>query len=702
MSKSNCSARKFLFCLLVMLAGILMPADLKAQVAYATIEDNVMTFYYGTQANMDARDGAMDVTEKFNGGWFWPDGVEEGDIVKVVFDASFASFRPTNLSSLFQHFSSLETIEGIAYLNTEAVTDMSFMFSSCKKLQSLDVTKFNTSKVTKFNSMFSSCESLQSLDVGGFDTRNANDMDGMFSSCSGLTSLDVTKFVTSNVEIMADMFKDCENLTSLNIKNFDTSNVSSMQGMFSGCANLKTLDLSKFNTSKVKMFNSMFSDCVNLESLDLRNFDTSNGTNMNGMFAGCKSLRKLDISTFVTEGVIAMNNMFSDCAGLKNLDLRHFNTSTVGNMKEMFKGCTALESVDVSKFNTSNVKFMYSMFEGCTRLRSVDVSGFNTVNVDQINAMFEGCASLRTLNLSSFKCELAYSMRDCTNLLSVVLGPGIKKLDRDTFAGCDNLLVINAMMANPLETDDRAFSKDHFSRVRLNVPKGSIAAYRNTADWKKFANIQEVEYSSEVTQLEPLRDENSITYAYAGWSSDQNVDGKIINNIFYNIGGSKGGYDAASGTVRISSATKASVLESADFNSVDFRQAFSGIVAMVENEGLLSITAEGDGSTEMTVQVGSRDPKTFTVGAKKTFDIDCNETWATYVYIYCPTLSAPINISSISWKSGKVSDGIDTVSASSMHHVDSRIYTLDGRYVGSSLQDLPRGVYVVGGKKVVK
>nr|MCR5240928.1 peptidase [Prevotella sp.] len=33
---------------------------------------------------------------------------------------------------------------------------------------------------------------------------------------------------------------------------------------------------------------------------------------------------------------------------------------------------------------------------------------------------------------------------------------------------------------------------------------------------------------------------------------------------------------------------------------------------------------------------------------------------------------------------------------------NSRIYTLDGRFVGTSLETLPKGLYIVGGKKVVK
>ena len=33
---------------------------------------------------------------------------------------------------------------------------------------------------------------------------------------------------------------------------------------------------------------------------------------------------------------------------------------------------------------------------------------------------------------------------------------------------------------------------------------------------------------------------------------------------------------------------------------------------------------------------------------------------------------------------------------------DARIYTLDGRFVGTDMSKLPHGIYLQGGKKIVK
>jgi hypothetical protein len=49
-----------------------------------------------------------------------------------------------------------------------------------------------------------------------------------------------------------------------------------------------------------------------------------------------------------------------------------------------------------------------------------------------------------------------------------------------------------------------------------------------------------------------------------------------------------------------------------------------------------------------------------------------------------------------------VKDGITTPRIPSRHPQSSAIYSLDGRYLGNDLQRLKSGLYIVGGKKVVK
>ena len=61
----------------------------------------------------------------------------------------------------------------------------------------------------------------------------------IFSTCKSLTSIDVSKFDTRNVEDMYDMFGYCHSLTSIDISNFVTTKVRDFQGMFFSCFKLK-------------------------------------------------------------------------------------------------------------------------------------------------------------------------------------------------------------------------------------------------------------------------------------------------------------------------------------------------------------------------------------------------------------------------------------------------------------------------------
>ena len=270
--------------------------------------------------------------------------IETTNIKNIVFDESFKTYAPTSLEHFFAGCSTLETISGLDYLNTEKVTDMSSMFDGCQKLSSLDLSKFNTEKVTN--------------------------MSGMFDGCQKLSSLDLSKFNTEKVTDMRDMFAGCQKLSSLDLSKFNTEKVTNMSGMFNGCQKLSSLDLSKFNTKEVKHMNSMFESCSALSSLDLSNFNTANVESMGNMFFNCSALSSLTLSNFNTANVEFMDNMFNGCSVLTSLDLSNFNTKKVRYMNSMFRACSALTTIYVSdNFKTGQVTNSTGMFSGCTKLK---------------------------------------------------------------------------------------------------------------------------------------------------------------------------------------------------------------------------------------------------------------------------------------------------------------------------------------------
>ena len=209
-------------------------------------------------------EGAYDLNEGRN----LPDWNNLGtNVKKVVFDASFASARPTNCYGWFKDFTNLTTIEGFEYLNTENVTNMTGVFNGCSALTSLDLTNFNTAKVT--------------------------DMKLLFANCSALESLDLSMFNTENVTSMPSMFNGATNLKTLNVSNFNTEKVNNMGHMFANCPNLTSLDLSSFNTKGVEYVDNIFKNCSNLTTIYAsENFAFGSGLkNGADMFLGCDKLK---------------------------------------------------------------------------------------------------------------------------------------------------------------------------------------------------------------------------------------------------------------------------------------------------------------------------------------------------------------------------------------------------------------------------
>ena len=160
---------------------------------------------------------------------------------RVVFDASFRDFRPTTTAKWFYYCYALKQIEGLEYLNTSEVKDMSYMFSHCLALTSLNLKSFNTQNVTDMNSMFDGCMALTSLNLQNFNTQKVTNMSEMFVGCLALTSLDLQHFNTQNVTDMSRMFIGCTALTSLNLKNFNTKKVTDMSWMFTNCKALTNI-----------------------------------------------------------------------------------------------------------------------------------------------------------------------------------------------------------------------------------------------------------------------------------------------------------------------------------------------------------------------------------------------------------------------------------------------------------------------------
>ena len=193
--------------LLFLHAAVLMTAMMcalgaNAAEAYAnyTPSNTTLTFYYDSQRS--SRTGTTyDLnTGNYSPGWY-TDGTYS-NVSEVKFDPSFTNARPTTCHSWFRDMAQLQTIYGLNYMNTSAVTHMVSMFRGCSSLTVLDLSSFNTANVIAMGGMFMGCSNLRTIYAGsGWSTAAVEASAGMFYSCTSLVGGQGTTFNSSHVGI---------------------------------------------------------------------------------------------------------------------------------------------------------------------------------------------------------------------------------------------------------------------------------------------------------------------------------------------------------------------------------------------------------------------------------------------------------------------------------------------------------------------
>ena len=548
MNNGGAIIRRFALFPLMLLMLLLLPAGMVAQKAassskyIATYESSTQTLTFKENVGETLPSNSVVVKDRMTVATI-NKNLGNGTIVHIVFDKSFSTYTPTSLYKFFANLPKLKTITGLEYLNTEKVTNMSYMFYSCSSLTSLDVTHFNTAKVTNMNNMFSNCSSLTSLDVTHFNTAKVTNMNNMFSNCSSLTSLDVTHFNTAKVTNMNNMFSNCSSLTSLDVTYFNTANVTDMNKMFYKCSALTTIYASdNFVTDKVEYSYNMFYDCTSLKGTTLEyvasktdhnyancgtdgyftpgcgyaKFDNATGT-LTFSYKVVKPEGAYDLNVGITEpGWRTHKNeikkvvfdtsfanarptscyyWFYECKNLANIEgIENLNTEKVTNMELMFANCSTLTSLDVTKFNTAKVRNMYSMFMNCSGLKSLDVTNFDTGNVISMAYMFYGCSALTSLDLTNFNTakvmDMCFMFKKCSGLTSLDLTKfnTAEVTDmKQMFHECSALTTIYAsdeFVTTNVETGSNMF----FNCIKL---KGFIEYNKNTdKENYKYANYK--------------------------------------------------------------------------------------------------------------------------------------------------------------------------------------------------------------------
>ena len=384
-----------------------------------------LTFYYDNQRSSRAGTTYDLNTGNNRPGWTEDYSVASG-ISTVVFDQSFATALPATTAYWFADMAGLRTITGWENLNTNFVTDMSYMFSNCG-MPTLDLSSFNTFLTRDMSYMFYRCRAA-SIDLSNFNTSSVTTMEGMFSWCFNMTRLDLDNFKTTDVEVMTSMFENCPYLNTICVgTDWTTAAVTESDNMFNGCTRLvgglgtaysvsnprdKTyahLDGGPSNPGYFSRFQAY--TCYTPANTTLTFYydskrDTRTGTtydmnknaNAPGWEAVNSSVTKVVFdSSFADYCPTTTYRWFYVMQNLQTIEgLSYLNTSEVTNMLAMFNLCSSLTSLDLRGFNTAKATSMGMMFNGCSKLKTIYVGdGWSTAAVTSSSNMFHNCTSLK-------------------------------------------------------------------------------------------------------------------------------------------------------------------------------------------------------------------------------------------------------------------------------------------------------------------
>lgn len=173
-----------------------------------------------------------------------------------------------------------------------------------------------------------------------------------------------------------------------------------------------------------------------------------------GVFRGLVHITSIE---FDCPLVTVADAMFEDCTGLTRVALPE---GVVNVGKEAFRGCKALTDVQLP----SSLRHVGTMaFRACKALQHLELpEGVEDIGED--------------------------AFYHCDQLMELVLPSTVRLIGNKAFYNCDRMLQLVVRAPQPPLAEK---INDNLKKIVLKVPAGSSAAYRSSASWGKFRNIQE-------------------------------------------------------------------------------------------------------------------------------------------------------------------------------------------------------------------
>lgn len=301
--------------------------------------------------------------------------LENGDKIKLT--------SATDTNHMFANTISLDIKDFIHHIESENITDASYMFYRTTSSQNTTVpTTFKTNHVSNMKDMFGGFK-VPLLDISNMNFDSATTMEEMLSGANpDEITLDDNKYSAQQI-IWPDHPVEAPYLASL-------------RGLYKGNHYLGQIVFPKVNSHSLTDLGYMFSELgTRITRLDLTGLDTSLVENTEGMFTyDTFDFAPVKIA-FDTSNVKNMQSMFYYTTTQDGtIDLTGLNVSNVVTMSNTL-GSSYLEVIDLTGWDTSSVEDMSHMFDYSNRLNTVYASdSFVTTKVTKFEGIFDRCTAL--------------------------------------------------------------------------------------------------------------------------------------------------------------------------------------------------------------------------------------------------------------------------------------------------------------------
>jgi hypothetical protein len=574
---------------------------------------------------------------------------------------------------------------------------------------------------------FQSCSSLTSITIGNSVTNIGAQA---FNACPVLSSVHISdlaawcniSFVDANAAnplyYAQHLYLNGEEVKDLVIPNSVTS---IGKYAFQGCSGLTSVTIPNSVTS---INQSAFASCSSLTSVTIPNSVTNIYTSA---FRNCSGLTSVTIPNSVTS---IGSSVFYNCSSLTSVTIPNSVTSIGGSA---FYNCSSLTSVTIPNSVTS---IGSSAFYNCSSLTSVTIPN----SVTSIGTYsFGNCSGLTSVTIPNSVTILAgAAFYNCSSLTSVTIPKSVTGIGGDTFRSCSNLTSVKVERENPLTIRNNTFTNR--ANATLYVPIGSKSAYQAADYWKDFKEI--VEYDPEIILYETSVDDPASypvtmdvkvqrTIKGGEWSTiclPFAMTGEQVSEAFGSVElADFSDYQATKkGDKTISIMINFAPVDAADgmeanhpylIKTADDIDEFTASEVMLvpdEENAQTAFTTEEDGQTVSKGYMKGIYHAQTVVPADNLF-VSANKfyysTGKTKMMAYRAYFYLADRLDRNESASAKISFMFNESSTDRIEDVEVRpaassaIFDIQGRKVADSadgLQGLPKGIYIINGKKVVR